>query len=93
MRKFFANKPNIVLILLMTLFAFFGTVFCALETPIAFAEEQTVKVQQSGPRLIADDGSSYAWLCADAADGEYTAIVGNTSKYYDIKADDAGKYF
>ncbi len=93
MRKFFANKPNIILILLMTLFAFFGTVFCALETPIAFAEEQAVKVQQSGPRLIADDGSSYAWLCADAVDGEYTPIVGNSSKYYDIKADDAGKYF
>jgi hypothetical protein len=93
MKTLSARKPNIILALLATLCALLGMLFGVVESRVVFAETQTISITQSGPRLIAESGNSYVWLRANAADGEYTALTGKTSRYYDITADDVGQYF
>ncbi len=54
-----------------------------------------VTIENSGSRLNAkSDGtpSSYQWLISDTVDGTYSPIDGANQKYYDIKAEDEGKY-
>lgn len=42
--------------------------------------------------LDPEGSSTYRWLAADTADGQYTAIAGATSKQYTLTASDKGKY-
>ena len=54
-----------------------------------------VSIENNGSRLIAKSDStptSYQWLRADTVDGTFSAIDGATGKYYDITANDEGKY-
>ena len=54
-----------------------------------------VTIENSGSRLNAKSDStptSYQWLISDTVDGTYSPIDGANQKYYDIKAEDEGKY-
>lgn len=52
-------------------------------------------IENNGSRLIIranGDITSCQWMIADAVDGEYSAIDGASHTYYDITADEEGKY-
>ena len=54
-----------------------------------------ITIENSGSRLNAKSDStpaSYQWLISDTVDGTYSPIDGAIQKYYDIKAEDEGKY-
>ena len=54
-----------------------------------------ITIENSGSRLNAKSDStpaSYQWLISDNVDGTYSPIDDANQKYYDIKAEDEGKY-
>ena len=92
MIRLFHKKQNILITLLAMLCILLGTVFCAVKSPYAQAQSQTASVQKNGSRIVASVGNSYTWLRADESNGEYAVINGKQTQYYDITADDVGKY-
>lgn len=67
------------------------------EAPMLFALSpmDVPVIENNGSRLVASssaDAPMYQWQISSTADGTYTDIDGATSRYYDITADDEGKY-
>ena len=62
--------------------------------PSVFAST-AVSIENNGSRLVAKSNgapTSYQWMIADTVDGTFSVIDGADGKYYDITANDEGKY-
>ena len=86
------HKSTFAILGVLLLLAVF---FCSSFLVSSVVATTAVWIENNGSRLVAQsDGApmSYQWLIADSVDGTFEPIEDATEEYYDITADDEGKY-
>ncbi|MBQ7035665.1 MAG: InlB B-repeat-containing protein [Clostridia bacterium] len=87
------NKPKMRKIALAVLGVLFALVASFLIVSVVATTE--AHIEQNGSRLTIQSENaitSYQWQISDTIDGTYTSISEATSNFYDITAEDQGKY-